>query len=432
MDVQVKKLPASKREITVTLPWEEWQSHREHAVSHMAENVNMAGFRQGKVPEAVLEQRFGQEAVLIETAEHAVHHSYPKALVDAKAEAIGRPEIKFDAVKKGEPLVYTVVTDVLPEIVLWEWKKDVAKLNIAEQAKNVTVTDEEIDKELAELAKMRASFIPVERAAISGDTVKLDFTVTVDSVIIEGGKSTNHTLVLGSGAFIPGFEDQIIGLKQADEKSFELPFPTEYHAKHLAGKPGTFEVKLKSVEERKIPVIDDAFAKTLGKFETLEQVKENIRTGMLEEKKRAAKEGRRGAILDTLITAADMEFPAVLVEEEAKRMLSQFRSQVESMGFEWEKYLSETKKTEVELVKEWEPQAKKRVAAELILQKLAADESIEADTEAVEAEMNKVFQYYKSVKGAEKNVDMGKLYTSVRGQLVNEKVLVWLEGLSGK
>ncbi len=432
MDVQVKKLPASKREITVTLPWEEWQSHREHAVAHMAENINLAGFRQGKVPEAVLEQRFGHEAILIETAEHAVHHTYPKALVDAKAEAIGRPEIKFDAVKEGEPLVYTVVTDVLPEIVLREWKKTVAKLNAAEQAKSVTISDEEIDKEIAGVAKMRAAFVPVERPAISGDTVKVDFTVMVDGVIIEGGKSTDHALVLGSGAFIPGFEEQIIGMEKAGEKSFELSFPAEYHAKHLAGKLATFAVKLKSVEEQNIPMIDDAFAQSLGKFESLVALKENVRKGMREEKVRAAKEGRRAAILDTLIAAADMEFPAVLVAEEAKRMLSQFRSQVESMGFEWEKYLIETKKTEAEFVTEWEPQAKKRVAAELILQKLAADESLEADTEAVEAEMNKVFQYYKNVKGAEKNVDMGKLYTSVRGQLVNEKVLVWLEGLSGE
>lgn len=430
MEVKVQKLPASRWEIVVTLPWEEWQSHKSHAVEHMAENVNLAGFRQGKVPEAVLEQRFGKEAILVETAEHSVHHTYPQALLEAKAEAIGRPEIKFDAVKEGEPLVYTVVTDVLPEITLKEWQKDVAKINAAAAEKKIEVTEEEIDKELAELAKMRATFVPVDRAAAIGDTVKVDFTVTVDGVVIDGGKSTDHALVLGSGTFIPGFEEQIVGLEQGNEKSFDLTFPAEYHAKHLAGKSANFAVKLKSVEERQIPAIDDAFVKTLGKFETLEEVKANMRTGMLEEKKRAAKEERRSAILDTLIVAAEMEYPAVLVDEEAKRMLQQFRSQVESMGFEWEKYLSETKKTEDEIVKEWEPQAKKRVAAELILQKLAADESIDVDTEAVEAEMNKVFQYYKNVKNVEENIDMGKLYTSVRGQMVNEKVLAWLEGIS--
>lgn len=430
MEVKVQKLPASRWEITVTLPWEEWQSHREHAVEHMAENVNMPGFRQGKVPEAMLEQRFGKEAILVETAEHSVHHTYPQALLESKAEAIGRPEIKFDAVKEHEPLVYTVTTDVLPEIVLKEWRKDVATLNAASAGKEVTVTDEEMDKELKELAKMRAKFVPVERPAVSGDTVKIDFEVMVDGVVIDGGKSTDHALILGSGAFIPGFEEQVAGMSIGEEKSFELSFPAEYHAKHLAGKPAKFSVKLKSVEEQQIPAIDDAFAKTIGKFESLAEVKENMQKGMLEEKKRAAKEDRRSAILDALIAVAEMEYPAVLVEEEAKRMLQQFQSQVESMGFEWEKYLTETKKSEADLIKEWEPQAKKRVAAELILQKLAADESIDVDTEAVEAEMNKVFQYYKNVKNVEEKIDMGKLYTSVRGQMVNEKVLSWLESLA--
>lgn len=429
MEVKVQKLPASRWEIVVTLPWEEWQSHKSHAVEHMAENVNLAGFRQGKVPEAVLEQRFGKEAILVETAEHSVHHTYPQALLEAKAEAIGRPEIKFDGVKEGEALVYTIVTDVLPEVVLKEWRKDVAKINAAAKEKKVEVTDEEMDKELAELAKMRAKFVPVERAAANDDTVKVDFEVKVDGVIIEGGKSTDHALVLGSGAFIPGFEEQIVGMKQGDAKSFELTFPAEYHAKHLAGKSAQFAVVLKSVEERQIPAVDDAFAKSLGKFETLKEVKENMQKGMLEEKERVAKEERRAAILDALIAAAEMEYPVILVDEEAKRMLGQFRSQVESMGFEWEKYLTETKKTEAELAVEWEPQAKKRVAAELILQKLAADESIDVDTEAVEAEMNKVFQYYKNVKQIEEKIDMGKLYTSVRGQMVNDKVLVWLESI---
>lgn len=429
MEVKVQKLPASRWEIVVTLPWEEWQSHKSHAVEHMAENVNLAGFRQGKVPEAVLEQRFGKEAILVETAEHSVHHTYPQALLEAKAEAIGRPEIKFDAVKEGEPLTYTIVTDVLPEVVLKEWRKDVAKVNATAAEKKLGVTNEEIDKELAELAKMRATFVPVERAAANGDTVKVDFEVTVNGVVIEGGKSTDHALVLGSGTFIPGFEEQIIGMKQGDAKSFDLTFPAEYHAKHLAGKAAQFAVVLKSVEERQIPAIDDAFAKSLGKFETLEEVKTNMQKGMLEEKERAAKEERRAAILDALIVAAEMEYPTVLVDEEAKRMLGQFRSQVESMGFEWEKYLTETKKSEAELATEWEPQAKKRVAAELILQKLAADESIDVDTEAVEAEMNKVFQYYKNVKQIEEKIDMGKLYTSVRGQMVNDKVLAWLESI---
>jgi trigger factor len=430
MDVQVKKLPESRREITVTLPWEEWREHMEHAAEHMAKNINLAGFRQGKVPVKLIEQRFGRQAILVETAEHAVHHAYPKAFVAAKAEAIGRPEIKFETVTENAPLVFSVVTDVLPEIELGKWRQAVAAVNATHSEKPAVVAPEDVDKELAELAKMRAPFVTVDRPAKKGDTVKIDFIVSVDGVPIEGGKSTDHAIVLGSGTFIPGFEEAVEGMRAGDEKSFNLVFPEGYHAKHLAGKPATFAVTMKAVEERNIPAIDDAFARSLGKFETLAQLRENIEQGMLEERKRAKKEEHRTAILDALVTGAEMEFPAVLVSEEKERMLRQFRSQVESMSFSWETYLKEVKKSEDEMRQEWEPQAKKRVAAELILQKLAADESIDVDTESVEAEMNKVFQYYKNVKDAEKNIDMARLYTSVRGQLVNEKVLSWLEGIA--
>lgn len=429
MDVKVEKLPDSRVAITVTLPWESWGKHEAHAAEHMAESVNMAGFRKGKVPQAMLEARFGREAILVEAAEHAVHEAYPKALVDAKADAIGRPEITFDAVKADEPLVFTIKTDVLPEIELGDWKKAVKDVNAKESKKEVVVEVKEVDAELERLASMRAKFVAVDRPAKDGDSVKVDFTVKQDGVIIEGGQATDHAIVLGSKTFISGFEEQVVGMKVGEEKVFTLDFPKEYHAKHLAGKPAEFTVKLKEVEEREVPTFDDEFAKSLGKFENMEALKKNLETGILEEKKRAHKDEWRGAILDSLVEGAKLEFPAILVEEELERMIHQFKGQVSMMGFNWEMYLEQVKKTEVELRTEWTVQAKKRIAAELILQKLAADEEISVDTEAVEAEMNKVFQYYKSQEKIEQNIDMSRLYTSVRGRLTNEKTLEWLEAL---
>lgn len=429
MDVKVEKLPDSRVAITVTLPWESWGKHEAHAAEHMAESVNMAGFRKGKVPQAMLEARFGREAILVEAAEHAVHEAYPKALVDAKADAIGRPEITFDSVKADEPLVFTIKTDVLPEIELGDWKKAVKDVNAKESKKEVVVEVKEVDAELERLASMRAKFVAVNRPAKDGDNVKVDFTVKQDGVVIEGGQATDHAIVLGSKTFIPGFEEQVVGMKVGEDKVFTLDFPKEYHAKHLAGKPAEFTVKLKTVEEREVPAFDDEFAKSLGKFENMEALKKNLETGMLEEKKRAHKDEWRGAILDSLVEGAKLEFPAILVEEELERMIHQFKGQVSMMGFNWDMYLEQVKKTEAELRTEWTVQAKKRIAAELILQKLAADEEISVDTEAVEAEMNKVFQYYKSQEKIEQNIDMSRLYTSVRGRLTNEKTLEWLEAL---
>ncbi len=429
MDVKVEKLPDSRVAITVTLPWESWGKHEAHAAEHMAESVNMAGFRKGKVPQAMLEARFGREAILVEAAEHAVHEAYPKALVDAKADAIGRPEITFDSVKADEPLVFTIKTDVLPEIELGDWKKAVKDVNAKESKKEAVVEAKEVDAELERLASMRAKFVAVDRPAKDGDSVKVDFTVKQDGVVIEGGQATDHAIVLGSKTFIPGFEEQVVGMKVGEDKVFTLDFPKEYHAKHLAGKPAEFTVKLKAVEEREVPTFDDEFAKSLGKFENMEALKKNLETGMLEEKKRAHKDEWRGAILDSLVEGAKLEFPAILVEEELERMIHQFKGQVSMMGFNWEMYLEQVKKTEAELRTEWTVQAKKRIAAELILQKLAADEDISVETEAVEAEMNKVFQYYKSQEKIEQNIDMSRLYTSVRGRLTNEKTLEWLEAL---
>lgn len=429
MEVKVEKLPESRVAITVTLAWEEWGKHEAHAAEHMAENVNMPGFRKGKVPHAMLEARFGREAILIEAAEHAVNEMFPKALVEAKAEAIGRPEIAFDKVLADTPLVFTIKTDVLPEIELGDWKKAVKAVNAKESQKQAVIEASEVEKEIERLASMRATFVAVDRSAQDGDSVKVDFTVKLDGVVIEGGQATDHALVLGSKTFIPGFEEQVVGMKTGEEKEFPLSFPADYHAKHLAGKTAQFTVKLKAVEERKLPVIDDAFVKSLGKFETLGALKQSLEKGMLEEKQQANKDEWRGAILDTLVEGAKIEYPAILVTEELERMIRQFQGQVAMMGLTWDVYLGQLKKTEAELRSEWTPQAKKRIAAELILQKIAADQEITVESADIEVEMNKVFQYYKSQQQIEKNIDMNRLYTSVRGRLTNEKALEYLEKL---
>lgn len=429
MQVTVKKLPESKVEISVSLPWEEWKGEMDHAAEHLGKDVKVAGFRPGKVPRNVIEKRFGKEALLMEAAEHVVGHSYPKVLEENKIDAIGRPEVKLGKIVLEQPFEYTVVTVVMPEVVLASWEKDVKKIN-ATFAKNTdTVSDEEIDVELKKLADMRAKLVTVNREAKLGDNVLVDFSVLQNGVLIENGKSEKHPLVLGKGVFIPGFEEQIVGMKEGEEKKFELNFPAEYHAKHLAGKPATFEVKLGVVQEREVPVVDDAFAKGLGNFESLEKLKENMRVGMLEEKKMKSKEDHRSQILDSLVEKATIEYPDVLVEEEQTRMVREFGAQVESMGMSFADYLTQMKKTEEEMKKEWTPQAKKRLAAHLILIHLADDQDIDVDSPEIEAEMNKTLQSYKNIKDIEKNIDMERLYSATRGQLRNEKVFDYLEKL---
>lgn len=429
MEVTVKKLPESKVEISVALPWEEWQGEMDHVAEHLGKEVKVAGFRPGKVPRDVLEKRFGKEALLMEATEHVIDHSYPKVLKENKIDAIGRPEVKVGKVALGETFEYSVVTVVMPEVALKPWKDDMKKINVDFSKQKDVISEVEINTELEKLADMRAKLVTVNREAKTGDNVLVDFSVLQDGVLIENGKSEKHPLVLGKGVFIPGFEEQLLGMKEGEEKTFELNFPTEYHVKHLAGKPATFQVKLGVVQEREIPVLDDTFAKGLGNFESLEKLKENIRNGMLEEKKIKNKEVHRTKMLDSLVEKATIDYPEILVEEEQTRMVREFEAQIQSMGLKFPEYLVQIKKTEEEIKTEWKPQAKKRLAAHLILNMLADTEEIDVDSQEVEAEMNKTLQGYKNIKDIEKNIDMERLYSATRGQLRNEKVFDFLERL---
>ncbi len=430
MHVTVKKLAESKVEMSVTLPWEEWQGEIEHATTEMAASVKLPGFRPGKVPKNMIEKRFGKQAILVEAAEHVVSHSYIKALEQEKVEAIGEPEVKLGKVEEGKEFTYTITTAVMPEITLGSWRKSVEKINAEYAKKEATVEEKEIDEELDRLANMRAKLVTVNREAKMEDNVLVDFLVKQDGVVIEGGKSEKHPLTLGKGVFIPGFEEALVGMKEGEEKSFELTFPAEYHAEHLAGKPATFEVKMGIVQERQVPEVNDAFAQSLGNFLSLQAVKDNLREGMLLEKKQQLKEQHRTAILDALVETAKIEYPKILVDQELLRMTHDFERQLQSMGFALPTYLEQMKKTKEELEAEWLPQAKKRLAANLIVEFLGVDQDIKVDSKEIEEEMNKTLQYYKQIKDAEKNIDMERLYRAVEGQLRNEKVMNFLEKLS--
>lgn len=425
----MKQLPESRVEMSVVLPWEEWQGEIEHAKEGMAKSVKLPGFRPGKAPKNIVEQRFGKQAIMVEAAEHVVSHSYAKALEQEKVDAIGQPEVKLGKVEEGQEFTYSIVTAVMPEVKLGSWQGAVKKLNAEFKKKETVVEEKDLMTELERLAAMRAKLVTVNREARLGDSVLVDFTVKQNGVIIEGGKSEKHPLVLGKGVFIPGFEEELVGMKENDEKSFELTFPAEYHAKHLAGRPATFEVVMRLVQEREVPQIDDAFAQSLGKFDSLDKVKENLKTGMLEEKKQQVKDDHRTGILDILVEHATIDYPKILVDQELLRMTHDFETQLQSMGLTLDQYLEQMKKDKQALETEWLPQAKKRLAANLTIEFLAKDEDIVVDSAEVEAEMNKALQYYKNVKDIEKNIDMERLYSAVSGQLKNDKVLVWLESL---
>lgn len=359
-------------------------------------------------------------------------HAYAKALKQEHIEAIGKPTVQLEKIKEGEELSFTLTTAVMPEVKLTaDWKKAVKTAN-AEHRKTeaaLVVTDQEVEDELKRLASMRAAFVTVNRPAALEDSVEVDFEVRQDGVIIEGGKSEKHPLVLGKGVFIPGFEEAIVGMSADEEKTITLSFPEDYHAKHLAGKPAEFFVKVRLVQERQVAPIDDAFAASLGAFASLVELKQKMTEGILEEKKQQAKESGRTAILDTLVSAASIEFPVILVEEELDRMAAEFQAQVEQMGIPFEQYLERVQKSVEALKEEWQDQAKRRLSANLILEHLAEEDQIVVDSTEIEGEMNRVMQHYKEIKDAKKNIDLERLYAATSGRLRHAKVLEMLEKL---
>ncbi|HCP08625.1 MAG TPA: trigger factor [Candidatus Moranbacteria bacterium] len=426
----IKKLPKSRIEIKITVPREDWEKHLDKAAAEVSEEIKFEGFRPGKAPRKMVEQKIGKGPVLNAAAEKAVQKSYVDFVTAEKLEVIGSPEVEIEKIEEGFDLEFVARVAVMPKIEIKDsYKKDIKKVNEANKDKSSEPTEDEVLLELEKLANSRVKLVTVAREAKNNDSVEIDFAVTVNGVPIEGGTSKNHPLVIGKGVFIPGFEDNLIGMKEGEEKEFELEFPKEYHKKERAGQKAVFKVKVNLVQERQIPAVDDEFAKSLGKFETLEALKKNMKDGMAEESKQKMKDKQRSEYIEKIIENSKVELPEVLVRQEIHTMLHEFDQQLQGMGMTVDTYLAQLKKDKKELEKDWEPQAEKRVKSALALQEIAKLEEINIDTKEIEEEMNKTLQYYKNVKNMEKNIDMERLYNFTKGNMENERVFEFLERL---
>lgn len=424
---EIKKLKDSQAEITVTVSWDEWEKYIDQAAADFSKEIKIQGFRAGKAPRDMVEKKVGKGALLDAAAQRAVQGTYPKVVSEKKIDAIGQPKAEIVKLAEGNELEYRVLTAVIPEVTLKPWKSSVEKVNKQHAKKSTEVSEEEIDKELDNIAKSRVQHVTVEREARDGDNVILDFEVKKDGVPIENGSSKNHPLILGRGVFIPGFEEQVLGMKAGEIKDFELTFPKEYHEKSLAGNPAQFTVTIKEVQERKSPELSDEFAKSLGKFKDLADMRKSVSEGMVEEKKHELNEKHRAELIEALIEATQVELPEVLIHEELHKMIGEFEMQLQGMGMTFDQYLGQIGKSVDELEKEWEPQAIKRIKAALALEEVAKEKEIEVPSEEVEAEMNRTLAQYKKIKDVEKNIDLAKLYNYTKGTMQNEKVLEMLE-----
>jgi trigger factor len=426
---EIKKLPESEIEVKVSVSWEDWKKFIDEAVKDLSKDVKIAGFRPGKAPRGMVEQQIGTAKILTEAAERAIKKTYADVLDAEKIDAIGAPQAEILKLAEGNDLEYKITTAVMPQVKLAEWKGKIKKVNEEFKDKKAEVTEVEINKELEKLAGTRAKLVTVRREAKNGDNVMVDFTVKKDGVPIENGTSKNHPLILGKGVFIPGFEDNVIGMKENEEKEFELEFPKDYHEKSLAGQKANFQVKVQLVQEREVPEINDEFAKSLGKFENLEALKKSIREGIEHEKKHQIEDERKSKYVEELIGSTEMDIPHILIHEELDRMVDEFRYQLQGMGMELESYLERIGKKVEDLEKDWHPQAEKRIKAAFALEEIAKQQEINIPSEKVEESMNQTLQYYKNAGDIEKKVDLKRLYNYSKGVLTNEEVFKLLEKL---
>jgi trigger factor len=426
----MKHLPKSRIEVELTVEWSEWEKYITSAVAEISVEFKFPGFRPGKAPRNLVEQKVGKEMILSHAAEKAISKSYSDFVVKEKLAVLGSPQVEIDKIAENEPLVFKATVAVMPKVTVKDdYKSEIKKINAEFEKKTAKVGDDEITLELEKIANSRVKLVTVRRPAAKNDSVEVDFAVSVDGKVIEGGESKNHALVIGKEVFIPGFEDNLVGTSEGEEKEFELSFPESYHKKELAGKAAKFQVKMKLVQERQIPEINDEFAVSLGKFKDLTELKKNIQEGLEHENEHKLKEEKHGKYLDAIVKSLEGELPEALVTDELNRMVQEFEGQIQQTGMTLDHYLEHLKKDKAELLKDWEPQAQKRIKSAMALKEIAKNEEVKVESAEVEAEMNKTVQYYKNVKDFEKNVDMQRLYSYVKGTLENDKVFEMLESI---
>lgn len=427
MEIEIKKLPKSELKIKTAIPWEKWKKFIDLAVTDISKEIKIKGFRPGKAPRNIIEQQVGEETILNNAAEKAIRENYADVLSEKKIAALGRPEVKILKIAEKNNLEYEINTAVMPSVKLNPWQEEIKKINQAQQGEKVEIKKDEVSRELKKLAGSRAKLITVNREAQKGDGVEIDFQVNQNGVPIENGSGKKHNLILGKGTFIPGFEDNLVGMKSGEEKEFELKFPEEYKTGGLAGQSALFKVKMNLVQERKVPEIDDVFAKSLGKFESLPELEKNIKNGLLTEKKLQQKEQRRAGLIEKLIEKIEVDLPEILIQEEIIKMINELEAQIQPMGTTLDKYLEQMQKTRQDLEKDWKPQAEKRIKAALALSEIAKNKEVKVSSKEVEEEMNKTLSRYGDRKSLEKNIDLKKLYSYAEGTLINEKVFQILE-----
>ena len=386
-----KKLEGNVGELTIEIEADVWKIAQKNALDKLAQNITIKGFRKGKAPISLLKKEISVARILNEAMDTVLEKTYPEALKENNVAPITNPELIVDTINE-ETLAVTLKIQVKPEVTLGEYKD----LGIVKN--EVEVTEEDIHSEINKIREQAAELVIKEDdvAIENGDTVVIDFEGFLDNVAFEGGKGENHSLEIGSGSFIPGFEEQLIGMKTNETKDITVTFPEEYQATDLAGKEAVFKVAVHEIKQKKLPEVDDELAldADIDGVNTLEELKLHITTQLANTKERDAENKYQDELFEAVISNSQVDVPDVMVENELNSIVEDVKRNITNQGLDFATYCSITNTTEEQVRENFRSQAEKRVALNLILEEVIKVENIEVDDEEVATEIEKIAEAY--------------------------------------
>ena len=389
MSVQVEKLEKNMAKLTIEVSAEELEKALQNAFLKNKNKISVPGFRKGKVPRQMVEKMYGPEIFYEDAANALIPEAYEKALEECGEDIVSSPVIDVTQIEKGKPFIFTAEVALKPEVKLGKYK------GVKVEKADTAVTDEEVDAEINKERENNARNIEVtDRAVKDGDMTVLDFEGFVDGVAFEGGKGENYPLTIGSGAFIPGFEEQLVGAEIGKEVEVNVTFPEDYQAEELKGKAAVFKCTIKEIKEKELPELDDEFASEVSEFDTLEEYKADVKARLTEKKEKEAKDAKEAAVIEAIVNDSEMEIPEAMLTTQQKQMVDEFAQRIQMQGLSIDQYFQFTGTTYDKMIEQVKPQAEKRIKSRLVLEAIVKAENIEASEEDYEEEIKVMAEAY--------------------------------------
>ena len=390
MSVQVEKLEKNMAKLTVEVSQEQFQDAMKKAFNKNKNRFNIPGFRRGKAPMSMIEKMYGEGVFYEDAADEAINATCMDAMNESSLDIVSRPEVTVEQIGKDKPFIYSALVAVKPEVTLGEYK------GVEVQKADAEVTDADVEAELKRVQDQNARLVTVEdRPVADGDQTVIDFEGYVDGETFDGGSAEDFQLTIGSHAFIDTFEEQLIGKNIGEECEVNVTFPTEYHAKELAGKPAMFKVTVKEIKVKELPELDDEFASEVSEFETLDEYKEDIKAKLSERKQKAAASENENRVVDKVVENASMEIPDRMLDGQIDNMVQEMARNMESQGLSMDLYLKYTGMTSEQIREQMRPQAEKRIKTRLTLEAVVKAENIQVSDERLDEEIKKLADNYK-------------------------------------